>query len=88
VETAEREKAVVREMNSDTTRINNALKRPAFPTAQPVLRNRMGPNMDRMVGRKTPSKVPNLLTFSTDKFYFMGSSITGKGVDSSPFDSL
>jgi len=88
VETAERERAVVREMNSDTTRIKSALNMPAFPTAQPVLRNRVIPNMDIITGRKTPSKVLSLLTFFTDKFYFIKRPHYEKSVDRLAFDSL
>ena len=57
---AEREMLVRTEIVLARSRIRRASPSPALPTTNPILKNRMMPRMVRMLGVKTPAKVPSV----------------------------
>ncbi len=61
---AEREKLVRIEMRLARPMMTNARPRPALPTTYPSRKNRMIPRIVRMLGVKTPGKVPRVLFLS------------------------
>ena len=55
--------------------MSSARPRPASPTTKPTLKKRMMPRMVRMLGVKTPEKVPRPLGCACAAFAFPGATM-------------